>query len=192
MGRVRKITADEILDAAERVVMRLGAAGLSIDAVAQEANVSKSTIVYDHKSKSALLLALIRRWLTRETERQNSSIAEAEDTPHPELFGRIKVAERAVDDAERAAALAISSSLSEHETLQNCLRKWIAVDLDIMADGPRPQAALMAYLALTGFYNTKLSGLHRWSDEEQAEILDNIRAIYTSFSMPARCCPDKD
>ena len=35
MARTRKISTDDILDAAERVVMRDGAAGLSIGAVAQ-------------------------------------------------------------------------------------------------------------------------------------------------------------
>lgn len=47
---MRKINEDDILDAAERVVVRDGAVGLSIDAVAREASVSKSRVVYDHKS----------------------------------------------------------------------------------------------------------------------------------------------
>lgn len=187
MGRIRKITSDIILDAAERVVTRLGAAGLSIDAVAQEAKVSKSTIVYDHKSKSALLRALIQRWLERETERQDLYIKEAADTPNPELFGRIKVAERSISDTERAVALAIGASLSSDEDLQHYIRKWAEADIEILTSGPKPQAALMAYLALTGFYNMKLCGYYQWTEDQQMKMLQNIKEIYTSFNEDSQC-----
>lgn len=181
MGRTRRIMKDDILDAAERVVMKLGASGLSIEAVAQEAGVSKSTVVYDHKSKSALLEALIDRRLAQELERQARSVAEAADTPHPELFGRIKSAERVVDEAERAVAMAISASVSHEEKLQQQMRDWTSADLQAMADGARPQAALMAYLALSGFYFTELFGFHQWSEKEQSEILEGVRTIYASY-----------
>lgn len=39
MARTRKISENDILDAAERVVLCVGASGLSIDAVAQEAGI---------------------------------------------------------------------------------------------------------------------------------------------------------
>ncbi len=67
MARQRKITADDILDATERVILRLGTGGLSIDAVAKEAGVSKSRVVYDHKSKSGLLAALMDRHHARKS-----------------------------------------------------------------------------------------------------------------------------
>ncbi|WP_105385001.1 TetR/AcrR family transcriptional regulator [Neorhizobium alkalisoli] len=181
MGRIRRIMKDDILDAAERVVMKLGASGLSIDAVAQEAGVSKSTVVYDHKSKSALLEALIDRRLAQELERQAQSVAEAADTPHPELFGRIKSAERVVDDTERAVAMAISASVSSEEKLQQQMRDWTLSDLEAMSSGLRPEAALMAYLALSGFYFTELFGFHQWSRGDQSKILEGVRTIYTSY-----------
>ncbi len=181
MGRKRKIMKDDILDAAERVVMKLGAAGLSIDAVAQEAGISKSMVVYDHKSKSALLEALIDRRVTQELERQTTLVAEATDTPHPELFGRIKAAERVVDDTERAVAMAISASVSSEEKLQKQMRDWTLSDLQAMEKGPKPDAALMAYLALSGFYFTELFGFHQWSPEEQSKILEGVRTIYASY-----------
>lgn len=181
MGRIRKIMKDDILDAAERVVVRLGAAGLSIDAVAQEAGVSKSTVVYDHKSKSALLEALIDRRMNMELERQTAAVAAASETPHPELFGRINSAARVVDDTERAVALAVCASVSSEEKLQQQMRKWTLDDLNAMAAGPKPQAALMAYLALSGFFVTELFGFHQWNLEDQTRILEGVRTIYTSY-----------
>lgn len=181
MGRIRKIMKDDILDAAERVVMKLGAAGLSIDAVAQEAGVSKSTVVYDHKSKAALLCALIDRRLSTEVARQEQAIAEASDTPHPELFGRIKAAEREIDDVDRAVAIAISASVSQDAALQQQMREWTQSDLDAMAAGPKPQAALLALLALTGFQCNAFLGFVHWTPEEQARIISNIRTMYVTF-----------
>ncbi|UXS01323.1 TetR/AcrR family transcriptional regulator [Agrobacterium tumefaciens] len=181
MGRIRKIMKDDILDAAERVVVKLGAAGLSIDAVAQEAGVSKSTVVYDHKSKSALLEALIDRRMHQELERQAELVAAAKDTPHPELYGRITAAERVVDDVERAVAIAISASMSSEEKIQQQMREWTQTDLDAISKGPKPKAALMAYLALCGFCVTEFFGFHQWSDEERTSILEGVRTIYTSF-----------
>ncbi|MCD2174354.1 TetR/AcrR family transcriptional regulator [Rhizobium sp. C4] len=181
MGRIRKIKKDDILDAAERVVMKLGAAGLSIDAVAQEAGVSKSTVVYDHKSKSALLCALIDRRVSAEQARQEQAIAGAKDTPHPELFGRLKAAEREIDDVDRAVAMAIGASVSHEEELHHQLREWTAMDIKAMSTGPKPEAALLALLALTGFQCNSFLGFHRWKPEEQARILESIRNMYATY-----------
>lgn len=182
MGRIRKISQDDILDAAERVVTKLGATGLSIDAVAQEAGVSKATVVYDHKSKSALLAALIDRQILREKANISASVAENADTPHPELFGRIMMAESAPDDVDKAVALMVCASTSTEEKFQADMREWIGSDLKAMADGPRPEAALMAYLALSGFHCAELFGFHHWSDEERSRIIDGLRNIYKSYS----------
>ncbi|MCD2178676.1 TetR/AcrR family transcriptional regulator [Rhizobium sp. C1] len=172
---------DDILDAAERVVMKLGAAGLSIDAVAQEAGVSKSTVVYDHKSKSALLCALIDRRLTAEMDSQAKAIAEAKDTLHPELFGRLKAAEREIDDVDRAVAMAISASVSHEEALHKQMREWTLADLEAMKAGPKPEAALLAYLALSGFQCTSFFGFHHWDEQERARILEGIRTLYSAY-----------
>lgn len=185
MARSRKIEDDDVLDAAERVVARLGAAGLSIDAVAKEAGISKSRVVYDHKSKSALLEALIDRRLDREQQRIEEAVEASGDTPNPELFGRIAVAGPMPDQTDRAVMLAISAALSSEEKLQNRLRTWTEEDLTaIEGASDRPRAALMAYFALTGFYCTELFGFRRWDEAERLRILDDIRTIFLSFREP--------
>ncbi len=181
MGRNRRITKDDILDAAERVVIKLGATGLSIDAVAQEAGVSKSTVVYDHKSKGALLCALIDRRMSNELARQEKAVEESRDTPHPELFGRIRAAEREFDDIDRAVAMAISASMSREEELQVQMRGWMETDLEAMASGPKPEAALLAFLALMGFQTISFFGFRQWKPEEQTRILEGVRTLYAHY-----------
>ena len=180
MTRSRRITSDDILDAVERVVVRLGASGLSIDAVAQEAGVSKSRVVYDHKSKSALLEALIERHIELEEARVSEAVAAAKGTTHPELFGRIALAETEFNELDKAVAMAISAAMTNEDSLQMRLREWTQQDLAAVTDTDRPEAGLLAYLTLCGFYWIELGGFHQWSAEERSRILNGIRKIFAA------------
>lgn len=181
MSRPKKVTDSEILDAIERVVVKHGASRLSIDAVAQEAGISKSRVVYDYKSKTALLEALIDRQFERDTARIQSLLIECADTPHPELFARLKIAERALDDTERAVSMAITSSMSSEESLRQRMLKWIERDLNAMDSGAKPEAARMAYFAFIGFSCHEWFGLVDRSDEERLPFLEQIRKMYVGY-----------
>lgn len=184
MARIRKISADEILDATERVILRLGGAGLSIDAVAKEAGVSKSRVVYDHKSKSALLLALLERHCARDRQCLQQAVLDASESPHPELCARIALAERVPDELERAVFMAVSAAMPNEQDIQDKLRDWCREDMRAVLQTERPQAALLAYLALTGFFWSEFSGFQRWSEEERRRILDGIRRILAVLPEP--------
>jgi len=180
MARPKKVSSDHILDAIERVVVKHGAARLSIDAVAQEAGISKSRVVLDYKSKTALLEALIDRDLQRDSARIESALVECADTPHPELFARVKLAEQAPDDTERAIVMAITSSMTSEVTLKQRLQEWIAHDLEAMDSGAKPELARLAYFALIGFSCHEWFGLIDWSDEQRLSFIEQIRTMYTS------------
>ncbi len=181
MSRPKKVTDSEILDAIERVVVNHGASRLSIDAVAKEAGISKSRVIYDYKSKTALLEALIDRQFERDSARIESLLVECADTPHPELFARIKIAEQGLDDTERAVAMAITSSMSSEESLRQRMLKWIERDLIAMDSGAQPEAARMAYFAFIGFSCHEWFGLVDRSDEERLPFLEQIRKMYVGY-----------
>ena len=182
MGRTKKVSTHEILDAIERVVVKFGVSRLSIDAVAREAGISKSRVVYDYKSKTALLEALIDRQFQRDKERIDILVLECAETPHPELFARIKRAEQAPDDIERAVALAVSSSMSSEVSLQRKMREWTVHDLKAMEAGEKPEAARIVYFALIGFNCHEWFGLVNWSNQERFSFLEGIRAMYASHT----------
>ena len=184
MARQRKITADDILDATERVILRLGTGGLSIDAVAKEAGVSKSRVVYDHKSKSGLLAALMDRHHARKSGILRKLVDEQAESPNPELFGRIAEAECAPNDVERAVFMAVSAALPSEAELQAKVQTWVAEDMQAVAAGARPQAAKLALLALSGLCWTEFSGFHAWNPEERRSLLDGIRMIFTALPEP--------
>ena len=181
MSRNRRICPNDVLDAAERVVLKSGSSGLSIDAVAKEAGISKSQVVYDHKTKSGLLEALVDRQLQRDGDFVKESVASCSETQHPELFGRIKAAATGWEEAERAVCMAVSASLSSDDRLQELMRQWQQNDLNAIKAGPKPRAALVAYMALSGFSCMELFGFHKWSDEDREALLSDIRKIYEIF-----------
>ncbi|MBB3038812.1 TetR/AcrR family transcriptional regulator [Hoyosella altamirensis] len=54
-------TYDRILDALERILLRTGSAQVTLEAVANEASVSKGGLLYHFPSKDALLIGLVSR-----------------------------------------------------------------------------------------------------------------------------------
>ncbi|KRD99922.1 hypothetical protein ASE63_10430 [Bosea sp. Root381] len=184
MGRHRKHDPEEVLNAAERVVLRRGAAGLSIDAVAKEAGIAKSSVLYDYKSKSAVLEALVGRIIAAEDRKVAIAVAAAEATANPELFGRIEAVAAGQPSAdERAVVMAVSAAASAEDAFQRSMREWLARDLEaIHSGGEKPFAALMAYLALYGLATIEYQGFREFEPSERAAILDGIKNIFELIS----------
>lgn len=180
MGRHRKNDPDGVLDAAERVVLKRGASGLSIDAVAKEAGIAKSSVLYDYKSKSAVLEALIKRIIVAEDAKVEAALASVDATGNPQLFARIAVAEAGSPSAdERAVALAISAAGSSDEAFQRSMSDWLSRDLvAIQADVEKPFASLMAYLALYGLWSIEYQALREFDPAERTAILEGIKSIF--------------
>src|SRR2546421_4120937 len=65
--RVRQpeIRPDQILDAAERVLLGRSDGAMTMDAVAAEAGVGKGTVYHYYASKAEVLAALRARWVER-------------------------------------------------------------------------------------------------------------------------------
>ncbi|NTW51510.1 MAG: TetR/AcrR family transcriptional regulator [Chlorobiaceae bacterium] len=181
MARTKKVTSAEILDATERVVVKLGSARLSIDAVAKEAGISKSRVVYDYKSKGALLEALIDRQFQRGSEQIDILVQECADTPHPELFARIKMSEQVPDDTEKAVAVAVSASVSSEATLKRKMQDWFDHDLKAIDNPIKREASYLAFFALVGFGCHEWLGLINWESKERLSFLDSIRTMYSSY-----------
>lgn len=181
MGRTRTIDRGSVLDATERVIARDGAVGLSIDAVAREAGISKASVVYDHKSKAGLLTAMIRRRLDNDAERIEAAVNVCKDAPHPALYGRIASALQVLSEMEKAIVLAVSASASNEQTIKDPMREYTRIDLEAMESGPKPRAALLAYLALSGLYSIELFGFHAWDETQREQILQGIQTTYESY-----------
>jgi AcrR family transcriptional regulator len=77
--RRREQSREEILDATLRVLKRDGVKNLTVDAVAEELDLTKAALYYYFPSKQMLMFELVYRHLMAEGEALRDAAAEAED-----------------------------------------------------------------------------------------------------------------
>lgn len=190
MARPRKHDQAAILDAVERVIARDGV--LTVDAVAKEAGVSKATVLYEHTSKRELLSALVARTIEADNAFNAACEAAFADQPDAPLLGRIEAARRMpLINGGNAAVLALISALMQDEDLRSAFRanqeELRARLLDHASDSRRTR---IAWLALEGFKLQQHMELIAWSEEERADILDDIASFARDGSLNEEVCDD--
>jgi len=181
MGRKRVIDQQAVLDAAERVVGRDGAANLTIDAVAREAGVNKASVLYDHKSKQALVEAVVDRAFERDAA-FHAGIEEQIDVAEDRTIrGRIRAASEPPPDAFKAVALNLSAALALDEGLRAKMQQSQARTIArIEETSPSPRGALLAYLALEGLKFLEHLDFHHFPREDRDRVLREINWLVTA------------
>ncbi len=175
MARTRVIDREAVLDAAERVVSRDGANRLTLEAVALEAGISKASVLYDYKTKQALIKAVIERRINTETARMQALMDAQPELRNCPVTARITKACRSVSEADRGIVVNLIAALAHdadlREPVQVVYRKQIG-DIDQCASDPR--RARLAFLALEGLMFMEWFGLYAWSKDEREDILNDI------------------
>lgn len=175
MGRKRVIDQEEILNAAEFVVVRDGAAHLTLDAVAEQAGISKASVIYDYKSKQALIQAVIERRVAHDKAVIQELTDGLGDMPSAIMRGRVLAASTPLQDEVRAVALNLCSALAQDAQLRSGIQKEQATMIaQVMETSANPRGALLAYLALEGLKLLEYLDLHSWPERERSRILREI------------------
>ena len=175
MGRKRTIDQEQILNAAEFVVARDGAARLTLEAVAERAGVSKASVIYDFKSKQALIAAVIRRAVRNDNAFNDGVTRGLGNITSSVIRGRIVAASEPFPDEFRAVALNLCAALAQDAQLRTAIQvNQTAVIDSIMKTSANPRGALLAYLALEGLKLLESLDYHTWPKAERAKILREI------------------
>lgn len=175
MARKRTIDQDKLLDAAERVVARDGAVKLTLEAVAVEAGVSKASVLYDHKTKQALVQAVIERAIKRDNEFNNACSKSLSEPESSVIRGRIVAATNPLPDEIKAVALNLCAALALEESFRQLIQKNQAdVIQNIASSSSNPRGGLLAYLALEGLKLLESLDYHSWQKSERDQILREI------------------
>ena len=160
MPRAR--TKDRLLDAAGAVVMREGAQALTLDAVAEEAEVSKGGLLYHFKSKRDLVEGLIERWMA-EFQREI-------DSSDPAFVrGYIKAS------APEGNELGMLAALIGDPSLLVAVRKQYGIWQDrVEREGGDPVDATVARLAADGLWLADLLGMAPPEGELRERVLARL------------------
>lgn len=175
MGRPRTIDQDQILDAAEKVVVRSGAAHLTLDAVALEAGISKASVIYDYKTKQQLIKAVLDRGLNREEERIREATDALAPGPNKAIRGLVAAAGTAPPDDMRAVATNLVAALAQDAELHGMVEAFIGRMLtSVKETSARPRNGLLTFLALEGLHSIEWHDFYTWPEEERARLLRDI------------------
>lgn len=175
MGRKRTIDQQAILDAAEKVVARDGAANLSVERVATEAGISKASVLYDFKTKQAVLEAVVERAFARDNAMHSQLEAGLQTGENQVITSRILGASAPISEPFRNAALNLSAALVLDKSLRAKMQANQAkVIEDVHRTASSARGAQLAYLALEGLKLLENLDFHRFGDEERSRILREI------------------
>jgi AcrR family transcriptional regulator len=155
-------TRDRLLDAAGAVVMRDGAQALTLDAVAQEAEVSKGGLLYHFKSKRELVEGLIERWMG-EFQREIDSSGPAF------VRGYVKAS------GPEGNELGMLAALIGDPSLLVAVRKQYGIWQDrVEREGADPVDATVARLAADGLWLAELLGMGPPAGELRERVLQRL------------------
>jgi AcrR family transcriptional regulator len=186
MGRKRVIDQQAILDAGEAVVARDGATALTLDAVAQQAGISKASVIYDFKTKQALIEAIVERAFRADHARHQQEEQALGGRDSVAIRSRIAVAAEPPPEAFRPAALNLTAALTLDAGLRRRMQDSQAATVaHILETALVPRGALLAYLALEGLKFLEYLDFHQFEPAERARIIDEIGWLVTATPAPA-------
>ena len=177
MRRRSAQTPEVILEAAEALIRREGAARLTIDAVAAEARLSKGGVMHHFASKDALIAGMVRHQLAR----MELEMAEIEATLPPSrrapLVAMIRHARAHYgrEDAGIPKAL-LAASTESPQALERFRAKIVHTLGKIEADGP-PDICSVLFFATLGLLLTEGLGFFAYGADEVGALLDKLEEM---------------
>jgi AcrR family transcriptional regulator len=184
----QQTTRQQILHAAFALIRREGVARLTIEAVAQEAGLSKGGVLYHFRSKEALIQAMVASLVERfdsdiETARRQEP-ANERDVPGSWLRAYIRASEGPAEDDEDTVALlaAVSSDPRLLAPLQEQYARWQA---QAEADGVDPALATVIRLALDGLWMADLFGLAPPEGALREQVIATLERMASSKNAAA-------
>ncbi|MCJ2053072.1 TetR/AcrR family transcriptional regulator [Methylobacterium sp. J-070] len=167
-----------ILEAAAAVLVKRGARGLTIDAVAAEAGLSKGGVLHHYASKEALVLALVARKLTQLREELAACAAEIPTGPSQLPVAMVAhVRGHYCDDDESARALLLASM--ESPEAQKGYKAFVAEQLGRLGgiQGASPGEGSVLFFAILGLFMGRALGFHQLGEEDLTPMLDALERI---------------
>ena len=172
-GRPRSIDRDKVLDAAEGIVAASGAAGLTFDAVARAAGITKGGVQYCFGTKDKLIEAMIDRW----SDKFETDIA-ALTGPDPDRLDIIRghlTVTRDENAADHSRSAVMMTALLERPERVAEGRDWYMQRLaGLDMNRPEDRRAALAFLAGEGAFLLRALGLIEFAEADWTRLYDDM------------------
>lgn len=164
---------ERILEAADRIARKSGAANLALDAVAASAGVSKGGLLYHFPNKQALLTALVDRHLERFEAEMAERCAANGGSGHLEAY-----LDASLQDCSQMPSTGALAAMVQMPELLKPVRDFKRRALDrMLASTPDPGTALVLFLAMDGLRSMKLFDLDLLTDNERLLAIEALRRL---------------
>lgn len=166
---------DMLLRAAADIVNEQGVSALTLDAVAQRAEVSKGGLLYHFNNKQALIQGLVDHANELYRENVRSYVDGDQQGKWLQAFIEATRKHRKENKAVTSAILAAQGNdRNLLAPLQATYQEW---QDHIQADGLDPVDATIYRLAVDGLWLSDIFGLTSIDDEMREAVLDRLKAL---------------
>jgi AcrR family transcriptional regulator len=178
MGHHSDSARERIIDAAEQVVVDLGAGHLTFDAVASRAGVSRGGLLYHFPDKEALLKGMLDRLVERASEGRARKRAELPESMEREIVAHLLSYLEEGDWARRAVSAALIASGAHNPGLLAPVKeKYRKLMDEVTRGGMRLERAAVISLAADGLRILEVLSLSPFEQEERRRIVDEMMAL---------------
>ncbi len=157
---------ESILDSAQKLVVELGGAHLTMDAVALRAGVSKGGLLHHFPTKHRLVKAMLGRLLTVFENDIETIRRMAEPTIKGHMRAWVRLMQTAGSELDRISAGLLSASAQDPELLRP-FSEMMARRNDLYRSHQAFAPALIILTALDGYWTLNALGLKALRDHEK-------------------------
>jgi len=181
-----------ILDAAEAITRARGVTGLTLEAAAREAGVSKGGLLYHFASKEALLTAMLGRLAEFVSADFVASLERLPEGPgrvaRAMLAWGLEAPQQDVNDRCDRAAAVFLAAFHHDPALLDPMRAVIARMREaVAADGLPPGHGMAVMAAMDGLFMARVFGLYALRGEERAAV----HAALSRLVEPTKAAPGR-
>jgi AcrR family transcriptional regulator len=177
--RTSEATRERLLAAAAAVVRRAGPRGLTLDAVALEAGVSKGGLLYHFPSKRELVRGLVADWMDRFEAEVDADAAPEGTGGWTRAYLRGSDMNRMAPDERDAEFSLLSVLIDAPGELDFVRERYTTWQARMNDDGIDPVDATLVRLAADGLWFADLLGLAPPEGQTRAELLKRLDALAT-------------
>jgi AcrR family transcriptional regulator len=189
---------EQLLDAAQSVILEQGIGALTLDKVAAKASVSKGGLLHHFPSKDALVGAIVRRvvdaWQADLRQAIAAEPAGPLRVPMALLHGCISKPEDWTETL-RNASICVIAAMSEHpKHVEPSRDVYAELEATMHADGTPPGLAQLLVCAMDGLWMSFVFGTRAFSRERMdamAACLADVIAMHDPAHASTRTTPSR-
>lgn len=173
---------EEILDAAQHVAARDGAAHLTLDAVAREIGMTKGGVLYNFPTKANLLQGMLERMVDTFGEIVDERVAAAgPEVANPTLKAVLEAyAYLESIDSELFMAI-LAAAVNDPDLIEPVRELKNRLQAQVMADAADPALAMVVMVAIDGLHFERMMRLPPQDPKLRARIAERLKSLVAAM-----------